>query len=122
MGTLRDLLLVALGGALGSMARYGLSLMASLLSVSGLWATLTANGLGSLLIGMSFALLKGDAYLLAAVGFCGGFTTFSTFSLQSVELLQSGQKGLAALYIVGSLALSMGCVVMGLYCAKSLVK
>ena len=122
MGTLRDLLLVALGGALGSMARYGLSLMASLLSVSGLWATLTANGLGSFLIGMGFALLKGDAYLLAAVGFCGGFTTFSTFSLQSVELLQSGQKGLAALYIVGSLALSMGCVVMGLYCTKSLVK
>ena len=122
MGTLRDLLLVALGGALGSMARYGLSLMASLLSVSGLWATLTANGLGSFLIGMRFALLKGDAYLLTAVGFCGGFTTFSTFSLQSVELLQSGQKGLAALYIMGSLALSMGCVVMGLYCAKSLVK
>ena len=122
MGTLRDLLLVALGGALGSMARYGLSLMASFLSVSGLWATLTANGLGSFLIGMSIALFKGDAYLLAAVGFCGGFTTFSTFSLQSVELLQSGQKGLAALYIVGSLALSVGCVVMGLYCAKSLVK
>ena len=122
MGTLRDLLLVALGGALGSMARYGLSLMASLLSVSGLWATLAANGLGSLLIGMSIALFKGDAYLLAAVGFCGGFTTFSTFSQQSVELLQSGHKGLAALYIVGSLALSMGCVVMGLYCAKSLVK
>mgnify|MGYP003309034904 CR=1 FL=1 len=41
---------------------------------------------------------------------------------QSVELLQSGQKGLAALYIVGSLVLSVGCVVMGLYCAKSLVK
>ena len=122
MGTLRDLLLVALGGALGSMARYGLSLMAPFLAVSGLWATLTANGLGSFLIGMSIALFKGDAYLLAAVGFCGGFTTFSTFSLQSVELLQSGQKGLAALYIVGSLALSMGCVVMGLYCAKSLVK
>ena len=122
MGTLRDLLLVALGGALGSMARYGLSLMASFLSVSGLWATLTANGLGSFLIGMSIALFKGDAYLLAAVGFCGGFTTFSTFSLQSVELLQSGQKGLAALYIVGSVALSMGCVVMGLYCANSLVK
>ena len=122
MGTLRDLLLVALGGALGSMARYGLSLMASFLSVSGLWATLAANGLGSLLIGMSIALFKGDAYLLAAVGFCGGFTTFSTFSQQSVELLQSGQKGLAALYIVGSLALSVGCVVMGLYCAKSLVK
>lgn len=122
MGTLRDFLLVALGGALGSMARYGLSLVASLLSVSGLWATLAANGLGSLLIGMSIALFKGDAYLLAAVGFCGGFTTFSTFSQQSVELLQSGQRGLAALYIAGSLVLSTGCVIIGLCCAKSLVK
>ena len=122
MGTLRDFLLVALGGALGSMARYGLSLVAALLSVSGLWATLAANGLGSLLIGMSIALFKGDAYLLAAVGFCGGFTTFSTFSQQSVELLQSGQRGLAALYIVGSLVLSAGCNIIGLCCAKSLVK
>ena len=122
MGTLRDMLLVALGGALGSMARYALSLMATLCAISGLWATLAANSLGSLLIGISFVLLKGDAYLLAAVGFCGGFTTFSTFSLQSVELFQSGQKGLALLYIAGSLLLSIACVVAGMYCANRCIK
>lgn len=122
MGTLRDILLVALGGALGSVARYSLSLAAAALSLSGLWATLVANGLGSLLIGIAFALLKGDLYLLAAVGFCGGFTTFSTFSLQAVELFQGGQKGLAVLYIAGSLLLSIGCVVVGFYGAKGLIK
>lgn len=122
MGTLRDILLVALGGALGSVARYSLSLVAAALSLSGLWATLAANGLGSLLIGIAFALLKGDLYLLAAVGFCGGFTTFSTFSLQAVELFQGGQKGLAVLYIAGSLLLSIGCVVVGFYGAKGLIK
>lgn len=122
MGTLREFLLVALGGALGSAARYALSLAAAWFSVSGLWATLTANGLGSLLIGVSVALLRGDAYLLAAVGFCGGFTTFSTFSLQAVELFQSGEKGVALLYMAGSLLLSIGCVVVGLYVANRCIK
>lgn len=112
---LRDFLLVALGGALGSMSRYALSLLAQWLSLSTLWSTLAANSLGSFLIGIAFALLKGDGYLLVAVGFCGGFTTFSTFSLQAVQLFQCGQKGLALLYIAGSLALSIGCVVVGLY-------
>lgn len=122
MGTLRELLLVALGGALGSAARYGLSLAAAWLSVSGLWATLAANGLGSLLIGVSVALLRGDAYLLTAVGFCGGFTTFSTFSLQAVELFQNGEKGVALLYMAGSLMLSVACVVVGLYVANRCIK
>ena len=117
MGTLRDLLLVALGGALGSMARYGLSLMASPLSVSGLWATLTANGLGSFLIGMSFALLKGDAYLLAAVGFCGGFTTFSTFSAQALSLIEAQRYAPAAAYIVGTVLLSLLAVFLGIWLA-----
>lgn len=122
MNTLRELLLVALGGALGSMARYALSLTATLCSLSGVWATLTANGLGSLLIGIGFALLKGDAYLLVAVGFCGGFTTFSTFSLQTLTLCQEGQKGAAALYLLGSLALAIGCVALGFYGANRWLK
>ena len=118
MTALRELLWVALGGALGSVSRYALSLVATWLSVSGLWATLAANGLGSLLIGVSFVLLKGDAYLMAAVGFCGGFTTFSTFSLQALDLFQQGEKGLSLLYMAGSLLLSLGCVAVGLWVAN----
>lgn len=122
MGTIREFILVALGGALGSMVRYALSLTATWLSLSGLWATLAANGLGSFLIGIAFALLRGDAYLLAAVGFCGGFTTFSTFSLQAVELFQSGAKGAALLYMAASLLLSIGCVVVGLSVANRCIE
>lgn len=122
MAMLRELLLVAMGGALGSMSRYALSLAASWLSLSTLWSTLAANSLGSFLIGIAFALLKGDGYLLVAVGFCGGFTTFSTFSLQSLELFERGQRGLALLYIVASVLLAVGCVVAGIYCANRYTK
>ena len=122
MTALRELLWVALGGALGSVSRYALSLAAAWLSVSGLWATLAANGLGSLLIGVSFVLLKGDAYLMAAVGFCGGFTTFSTFSLQALDLFQQGEKGLSLLYMAGSLLLSVACVALGLWVANRCIE
>lgn len=122
MGCLRELLLVALGGALGSVARYVLTLLANLCALSGMWATLAANGLGSLLIGICFAWLKGDAYLLLAVGFCGGSTTFSTFSLQTVTLFQEGERSLALLYVLASLLLSIGCVVIGFYCANRCMK
>jgi CrcB protein len=100
---LRDFLLVGIGGALGSMARYGLTLLATYTSITSELATIVANAGGSLLIGIIIALSKGDWYLLAAVGFCGGFTTFSTFSAQALHLLQSGQRTMGLLYIIATL-------------------
>ena len=106
---LRDFLLVGLGGALGSMSRYGLSLLATHIAISSEIATLTTNAIGSLLIGIIIALTKGDWHLLAAVGFCGGFTTFSTFSAQALQLLQSGHRLLGMTYILAS---AIVCILM----------
>ena len=106
---LRDFLLVGVGGAFGSMARYGLTLLASYTSIASEMATMVANAGGSFLIGIIIALSKGDWYLLAAVGFCGGFTTFSTFSAQALQLLQSGHRLLGMTYILTS---AIVCILM----------
>lgn len=88
--------LVALGGALGCLARYGVS---SALATKGFpWATLAVNLLGSLAIGyllLDHGLDRAPR-LFAAVGLLGGFTTLSTFSAETVELLRAGHLGLAA--------------------------
>lgn len=103
---LKNFLFVGLGGALGSMLRYAFTLLAQLLCISSHWATLTVNILGSFLIGcFSVSCNKTTLLLLLTVGFCGGFTTFSTFSSQSLLLLQNGRYGAGAAYIVANLLL-----------------
>ena len=105
-----DFLLVALGGALGAVARYGLALgMARVVPgpfPAGTWA---ANLAGCFLIGLvvPFVLAPGSgaARLLVVVGFLGAFTTFSTFSLETLSLLRLDRPGLAALNAFGSVAL-----------------
>jgi len=106
----KSLILIFIGGGLGSVLR-ALSgrLFASLTFP---WGTLTVNVLGSFLIGLLYALFSrqilGEEYrLLLAVGLCGGFTTFSTFSNESLHLLRAGQWIPFILYAAGS-------VVMGL--------
>lgn len=103
MKTLMNILVVGLGGALGSMLRYGMTLLFAALNWSGNLATMLVNAVGSFAIGYISAAVKGGPLLLLlTVGLCGGFTTFSTFSLQSVRLMQEGRLGAAALYITGS--------------------
>jgi CrcB protein len=104
-------LLVAMGGAAGSLARYGVSVLAARWFGLGFpWGTLIVNVLGGLAIGVLAARVgpEGENVRLAlGIGLLGGFTTFSAFSLETVRLMQH-QPGLAALYVALSVALSVG--------------
>ncbi len=108
------ILAVAMGGAIGSVARYLVGIGAGkMLGLAFPWGTLIINITGSFLIGVfveSFA-LKGDApqvvRVFLTVGICGGYTTFSTFSLDSYLLMVRGEWWPAAAYMIGSVVLSV---------------
>ncbi len=128
MINLQLILAVAAGGALGSVARYLVGIGSTrLFGVSFPWGTLIINIAGSFLIGVfveMFALkwdLPQTARVFLTVGICGGFTTFSTFSLDSYVLIERGEFGLAAAYIVGSVVLSIAALVGGLHLIRAAV-
>jgi len=112
-------LLVALGGALGSLLRYLLGAwVQGLLGPGFPWSTLLVNALGSLLIGAVVRLslegaLSGEVRLFLAVGLLGGFTTFSTFSYETLALVQDGEALQALAYVLGSLLLGFILVYLG---------
>jgi CrcB protein len=113
---------IALGGALGSMARYGCSsLAARWVGETFPWGTLVINVLGSLVIGF-FATLTGpdgrvlvapDARQFVMVGLCGGYTTFSSFSLQTLNLVRDGDMLRAGGNVVASVVLCLVAVWLG---------
>ncbi|MRL69505.1 fluoride efflux transporter CrcB [Brevundimonas sp. SPF441] len=120
-------LLVAAGGAIGSMARYGLGLAAGRLAPNAGWpvATFAANVAGGLLMGLLVGWLafRGGAQqemvrLFAAVGVLGGFTTFSSYSLEAVQMIERRQIGLAAAYVIGSVVLAIAALFVGLMVAR----
>lgn len=113
---IRAFLAVGLGGAAGSIARYALA--CSLPAGSGFpLATFAVNATGSLLIGLFAGSLEGHPMLLRllSVGFCGGFTTFSTFSADTVRLLRDGQCTQAALYAGLSVTVCIAFAAIGLW-------
>lgn len=103
-----SLLLVALGGAAGSVARHLVAILAAAqLGVGFPYGTLAVNVVGSALIGIAAGLgLGGEARLLLVTGFLGGFTTFSAFSLETGALFERAPI-LAALYVGASVALGL---------------
>ena len=118
--TYMSYMLVALGGALGSVLRYFLSLVIP--KAAGFpWPTFVANVLGCLCIGIFSGLflkcgsLSPNLKLFLVTGFCGGFTTFSTFASENLALLQSGKIGMFALYALSSFVLGVAACAAGLY-------
>jgi CrcB protein len=118
-------LIVFLGGGLGAALRHGVNLAsARLLGTAFPYATLFENVTGSLVMGLlaGYFAFKGDVSqswrLFLTTGILGGYTTFSAFSLDTVLLYQRGELGLAALYVLASVALSVG----GLFSGLALVR
>lgn len=116
-----SLLAIALGGAAGSLLRHALNSWATSLWGAGFpYGILLVNLLGSFLAGFAFALLAGprpaSAFWqpLVMVGFLGGFTTFSAFSLQALALLQEGRWLACCAYAGGSLLLGVAGAALGL--------
>ena len=123
---IRDLIAVGLGGAAGSMLRYALS--TRMLSGCALWGfplgTFSVNIVGSLLIGIILAATRGGSLLqmLLMVGFCGGFTTFSTFSADAVKLMKIGNWEAASLYIVLSVVVCALATLAGMWIGTTITK
>ncbi|WP_026652150.1 fluoride efflux transporter CrcB [Butyrivibrio proteoclasticus] len=113
-------LFVALGGALGAVARYTISLIPVKTGFPVL--TLITNILGAILIGFIVGItsnregISENTVLFWKTGVCGGFTTFSTFSLEAFNLFDKKQYVYGGLYV----ALSVICCIAGIYCGKKL--
>jgi CrcB protein len=121
------LLIVAAGGALGAVARYGVGVWAARLfpTAAWPWATLTVNVVGGLLMGLlaGWLAFRGGAHgealrLFAAVGVLGGFTTFSAFSLEAALMIERRQTAMAGGYIAASVILSIAALFLGLMVAR----
>lgn len=119
---------VALGGAVGSVGRYLVGIGAGkIFGIDFPWGTLIINIAGSFLIGVfveCFALrwdFPQAMRVFLTVGICGGFTTFSTFSLESFLLIERGQYGPAAVYIAASVVLSLAALFGALHLMRTLL-
>jgi CrcB protein len=115
------LLVIAIGGGLGALARYGLSGLVQGRGATFPWGTLAVNALGCFLVGLVFERLSADARAFVVVGVLGGFTTFSAFGHETCELLRGGQAGLALANAGLNLGIGIGAVLLGRAAATMLV-
>ncbi|MDM1758365.1 MULTISPECIES: fluoride efflux transporter CrcB [Acinetobacter] len=114
-------LLVACGGAIGASLRYGAGLIIVKPQSLFPWATWSINLLGCFLAGVFFAftqkypILQQETRLFLMVGILGGFTTFSSFGLETFQLIRQGQFPLALAYTISSVIVGLICLAIGFY-------
>ena len=113
-------LLVFIGGGLGSLLRYAIGLIIRPMSQQFPYATLIANAIGCLLLGLILGFLStrssvsNTQNILLAVGFCGGLTTFSTFTLENMRFIEQGQLSNFFIYTIGSFIMGIVCIYLGM--------
>lgn len=123
-----NVILVAAGGAVGSVTRYLVGVWSvRVLGLAFPWGTLIVNLVGSFAIGLLAELIARrfnasmELRLLLVTGFLGGFTTFSAFSLDTVALYERGQVTTAVAYVLASVILSLGATFAGMAAIRSLL-
>ncbi|ALH96651.1 fluoride efflux transporter CrcB [Acinetobacter equi] len=120
-------LLVACGGAIGASFRYGVSLWLAKPSGVFPWSTWSVNLFGCFLAGVFFAFsqkyifLQTEARLFLMVGILGGFTTFSSFGLETFTLLKQGNISIALVYVMSSLIIGILLLAFGFYIFNSVL-
>lgn len=122
---LKAIFLIGLGGGIGSILRFLVSVFINRYFQSAFpWATFVVNILGCLIIGILLGVftrqqpVDSNIQLLFVTGFCGGFTTFSTFSSENFSLIQAGNSSFAFLYIIASVLIGLLAVWLGLFLSK----
>ena len=122
---MKQVLLVFIGGVIGSALRYAIGKFFNIHSTGFPWGTFSVNIIGSLLIGVFMGVaLKNSSFsenqtLLLVTGLCGGFTTFSAFAYENQQFLKEGDLTTFAVYTLGSLSLGILAVFIGLFVSKS---
>lgn len=115
---------IFLGGGLGSCLRYSITVYAKAINALFPWGTLVANLLGCFLIGLlmgyfsKWNIAKEEVYLLFIVGFCGGLTTFSSFTLDLVNLSKGGEILYPLLYFMANVVFGILVLLAGLFLAR----
>jgi CrcB protein len=124
---LKSLLIVGTGSFIGGAMRYLLSTyMKNICSQGFPWGTLAVNLLGCFLFGIFFAIFSKNSstdstlYLLLTTGICGGFTTFSTFANESVQMLQNGNITGFIGYVATSILFGLALIALGYWMVKAL--
>lgn len=119
-----NIIAIFLGGGLGSIIRYFLSNLLKTYSIDFPLATLCVNLIGSFILGFTIALFWNKSHLhptikiAITVGFCGGLTTFSTFSWETFDMIKNGEFILAFLYVFISVLICLLAISLGAFLAK----